>query len=85
MNDISRRWQTPRPYPVVHFYPQAERTPESRMPPMAQGTVKMLRERGHTVAVRATRDGSLRYKLDGECERNALRLSNRLRKIYGIC
>lgn len=54
------------------------------MPPMAQGTVKMFRERGHIVTVRSTRDGSLRYMLDNEPERDALRLSNRLRKLYGV-
>jgi hypothetical protein len=58
--------------------------PERHMPPMAQGTVKMLRDRGHTVAVRCNRNGSLRYTLDAERERTAFELSNRLRKLHGV-
>jgi hypothetical protein len=58
--------------------------PEARMPPHASGTVKMLRERGHTVTVRCDRNGSLRYTLDSERERTALQLSNRLRKLHGV-
>jgi hypothetical protein len=54
------------------------------MPPMARGTVQMLRERGHTIKVRCNRFGSLRYTLDGERERTALELSNRLRKLHGV-
>jgi hypothetical protein len=57
---------------------------ERAMPPMAQGTVKMLRDRGHTVTVRRDRNGSLRCTLDNERERNALQLSNRLRKLHGV-
>jgi hypothetical protein len=57
---------------------------ERGMPPMAQGTVQMLRERGHRVIVRRDRGGSLRYKLDDERERTALALSNRLRKLHGV-
>jgi hypothetical protein len=83
VTDISRRWQV-RSTPVSTYQPAPEKTPEQRMPPMAQGTVKMLRERGHIVTVRATRDGSLRYMLDNEPERDALRLSNRLRKLHGV-
>jgi hypothetical protein len=60
------------------------REAERRMPPHAAGTVKMLRERGHTVVVRRNRFGSLRYTLNGERERTALELSNRLRKLYGV-
>jgi hypothetical protein len=60
------------------------REAEARMPPMAQGTVKMLRDRGHRVVVRAIPSGSLRYRLDGERERTALELSNRLRKLHGV-
>ena len=60
------------------------REAEHRMPPHAAGTVKMLRERGHTVTVRCDRNGSLRYTLDSERERTALQLSNRLRRHHGV-
>jgi hypothetical protein len=60
------------------------REAERRMPPMAQGTVQMLRDRDHTVTVRRNRFGSLRYTLDAERERTAFELSNRLRKLHGV-
>jgi hypothetical protein len=60
------------------------REAERRMPPLAQGTVKLLRDRGHCVAVRAISSGSLRYRLDGERERTAFELSNRLRRLHGV-
>jgi hypothetical protein len=47
---------------------------EDRMPPHPRGTVEMFRARGHTVTVRESRGGSLRYTLDGERERTALAL-----------
>jgi hypothetical protein len=55
-----------------------------RVPPAVQGTLKLLDERGHTVHVRRTRGGSLRYTLDNERERTALALSNRLRRLHGV-
>jgi hypothetical protein len=55
---------------------------EDRMPPHPRGTVEMFRARGHTVTVRESRGGSLRYTLDGERERTALALSNRWHKLY---
>jgi hypothetical protein len=67
------RWKPMEPY-----------SPESRMPPHPAGTVKMLRERGHTVTVRCDRNGGLKYTLDNERERTALELSNRLRKLHGV-
>jgi hypothetical protein len=55
---------------------------EDRMPPHPRGTVEMFRARGHTVTVRQSRGGSLRYTLDGERERTALALSDRWRRLY---
>jgi hypothetical protein len=60
------------------------REAERRIPPMAQGAVQMLRDRGHAVTIRRNRNGSLRYTLDGERERSAFELSNRLRRLHGV-
>lgn len=52
------------------------------IPPSAQGTIALFEAKGHTVTVRQTRQGSNRYRLDQERERNALELSNRWRRLY---
>lgn len=57
-------------------------TPAPYIPPSAQGTIALFEAKGHTVTVRQTRQGSNRYRLDQERERNALELSNRWRRLY---
>lgn len=85
MGDVSRRWQARRAvYVSTYEGPIGPRRPEDRMPPMAQGTVQLARECGHTVTVRENQHGSLRYTLDGERERTALELSNRIQKLHGV-
>lgn len=50
---------------------------ERHMPPGPRGVVEELRRRGHTVAVRMNRYGSLRYKVDGRAESNAMAMTSR--------
>ena len=52
------------------------------IPPHAAGTIALFEQRGHTVAVRQTKGGSSRYKLDGERERTAAGLSSRFARLY---
>ena len=56
---------------------------ELRLPPMMQGALIILREKGHFVEVRQNRNGSLRYRVDGSRERNALQTVNQFRH-YGM-
>ncbi|WP_048710804.1 hypothetical protein [Microvirga massiliensis] len=56
---------------------------EHHMPPGPRLTVQILRERGHAVAVRRTRTGSLRYAVDGRRETDAYTMAQRFRH-YGI-
>ena len=80
---MTDNWQTRRPqvglWQSNHVAPPS---PEARMPPGPAGTVKMFRDRGHTVTVRVSRGGSLRYTLDNERERTALALANRYARLY---
>ncbi len=56
---------------------QANNAAELRMPPYPRHTVEILRSRGHIIAVRENRNGSLRYSVDGGREMNAHQLSTR--------
>lgn len=60
-------------------------TPTAALPPIpaARATVEILRQKGHTVAVRRNRNGSWRYAVDGAPETDALTMSNRFRH-YGV-
>lgn len=55
---------------------------ERRTPPATRITVALFRDRGHSVSIRLNRHGSLRYRLDGGRETDALSLSRRYAKIY---
>lgn len=63
---------------------EAQLAAERRMPPHPRGVVEILRERGHMVKVRENRYGSLRYTVDGSREMNALQMTNKYRKAYGV-
>ena len=56
---------------------------ERRMPPVARGTVELLRCMGHQVTVRINRSGSHRYRLDGGRELTAQKLETRRRRLAG--
>ncbi len=55
-----------------------------RIPPHPAGTIELLRARGHEVKVRRTRDGSLRYMIDGARERTALQMSGFYARRYEV-
>lgn len=54
---------------------------EARLPPSPRATVELLRRKGHKVAVRENRTGSLRYAIDGGRELTALEAANRLEQL----
>jgi hypothetical protein len=49
--------------------------PEIRIPPHPRWTVELLRRRGHTVAFRQKRTGSIAYRIDGGRELKAIEMS----------
>jgi hypothetical protein len=63
--------------------PQDVSAAERRMPPAPRAAVEIIRARGHVVAVREDRNGSLRYRVDGGREMTAHQMSTRFRH-YGI-
>jgi len=71
-------------YSIAGQLPSTRDPVERRMPPHPRGVVEMLRARGHVVTIRENLHGSLRYTLDGERERTAHELSNRLRALHGV-
>jgi hypothetical protein len=62
--------------------PESQEEP-IRLPPAMTVVVAILRDRGHSVDLRRDRNGSIRYRVDGDRERNALQVCNRFSH-YGI-
>lgn len=56
---------------------------ERRVPPAPRASIEILRSRGHVVAVRENRNGSMRYSVDEIREMNALQMTNKFRH-YGL-
>jgi hypothetical protein len=52
-------------------------------PPAVESAISILRGKGHQVEIRETKSGSLRYRVDGGRERNALQTINQFRH-YGL-
>jgi hypothetical protein len=50
---------------------------ERKVPPAVQGALKRIRENGHTVALRLTKHGSLRYSVNAVRETDAQTLIRR--------
>jgi hypothetical protein len=46
-----------------------------KLPPAPRASIAILRDRGHTVAVRINRNGSARYSVDGRREMDAATMS----------
>lgn len=44
------------------------------IPPYPAALVQLLRDRGHTIAIRQQRTGSLRYRIDGGRELQAIEM-----------
>lgn len=59
-----------------------EHQTDLRVPPHPAGTVKLLRERGHVVTIRQQRTGSLRYRIDGGRELQAIEMDRFYRRTY---
>lgn len=55
---------------------------QSRIPPQAAGTVSLLRERGHTVAIRCNKHGSFRYRIDDGRELQFIEMSRFFERRY---
>lgn len=58
--------------------------PEIRIPPYPRGIVELLRQRGHMVAVRQQRTGSLRYAIDGGRELQAIEMDRFYARRYEV-
>lgn len=52
------------------------------IPPYPKAIVEMLRNRGHEVAVRQQKSGSLRYRVDANREWTALQMSRFYERQY---
>lgn len=52
------------------------------VPPYPAGIVALLRERGHEVAIRQQKTGSLRYRIDGGRELQAIEMDRFYARLY---
>lgn len=55
---------------------------ELRIPPYPAGIVKLLRDRGHAVAIRQQKTGSLRYQIDDGRELQAIEMDRYFARRY---
>jgi hypothetical protein len=60
--------------PATGLTTAVARPVELRVPPYPAGIVLMLRNRGHKVTIRENRHGSLRYRIDGGRELQAIEM-----------
>jgi hypothetical protein len=52
------------------------------VPPYPRGIVELLRAKGHTVALRQNRHGSIRYRVDGGRELQAIEMDRLFARLY---